>query len=145
MTELARPVRDRRRLHETDVELEVPFHDVDPMRIVWHGHYYKYFELARTKLLRGVGLDAGGLIGKEYELIVTESRCRYVLPLRYADRFRVSAWFRDTSNRLCIDYEITLAESGERATRGRTVIATLDSTGRLMMATPQPILDQIHG
>ena len=23
------------------VELEVPFHDVDSLHIVWHGHYYK--------------------------------------------------------------------------------------------------------
>jgi acyl-CoA thioester hydrolase len=136
---------ERTRLHETSVELEVPFHDVDPMRIVWHGHYYKYFEVARTKLLRSIGLDAGSVIGEQYKLIVTESRCRYVLPLVYADRFRVNAWFRDTSTRLCIDYEIAKLDSGQRATRGRTVLATLDLGGRLLMKTPQPILDRIRG
>jgi acyl-CoA thioester hydrolase len=35
-------------LHKTRVELDVPFHDVDLQRVVWHGHYYKYFEVART-------------------------------------------------------------------------------------------------
>ena len=44
--------RRGQRLHETSVEIEVPFHDVDALRIVWHGHYYKYLELARTQLLR---------------------------------------------------------------------------------------------
>ncbi|MDH3602364.1 MAG: hypothetical protein OEU26_22345, partial [Candidatus Tectomicrobia bacterium] len=29
-----------------EVCFEVPFHDVDMMGVVWHGHYYKYFELA---------------------------------------------------------------------------------------------------
>ena len=39
------------RLHETRVEHEVPFHDVDMTLRVWHGHYYKYLELARTARL----------------------------------------------------------------------------------------------
>ena len=34
-----------------DVMIEVPFHDVDTMNVVWHGHYLKYFEIARCKLL----------------------------------------------------------------------------------------------
>jgi len=34
--------------HAIEIRLEVPFHDVDALRIVWHGHYLKYLELART-------------------------------------------------------------------------------------------------
>ena len=30
-----------------DVIIEVPFHDVDTMNVVWHGHYLKYFEIPR--------------------------------------------------------------------------------------------------
>ena len=37
---------------EAAIEVEVPFHDVDAMTVAWHGHYLKYFELARTQLLR---------------------------------------------------------------------------------------------
>ena len=29
-----------------DVIIEVPFHDVDTMDVVWHGHYLKYFEIS---------------------------------------------------------------------------------------------------
>lgn len=25
-----------------DVIIEIPFHDVDTMNVVWHGHYLKY-------------------------------------------------------------------------------------------------------
>ncbi len=32
---------------KTCVEVRVPFHDVDPAGIAWHGHYFKYLELAR--------------------------------------------------------------------------------------------------
>ena len=33
------------------VEIEIPFHDVDMMEVAWHGHYVKYFEIARCALL----------------------------------------------------------------------------------------------
>ena len=44
------------RLRETRVELEVPFHHVDALGVVWHGHYLEYLEPARTALLRGCWL-----------------------------------------------------------------------------------------
>ncbi len=35
--------RDGNRLCMSDVMIEVPFHDVDTMDVVWHGHYLKVF------------------------------------------------------------------------------------------------------
>ena len=32
---------------QAEIELLVPFFDVDMMEVVWHGHYVKYFEEAR--------------------------------------------------------------------------------------------------
>jgi len=28
-------------IHHTSIDLEIPFHDVDMMEIVWHGYYWK--------------------------------------------------------------------------------------------------------
>ena len=36
-------------------EIKVPFHDLDPGNVVWHGRYFKYFESARTLLFEGIG------------------------------------------------------------------------------------------
>ena len=132
------------RLHETRVELEVPFHDVDLLRVVWHGHYYKYFEVARTKLLRSLSLDTGGVIGERYLLMVSDSSCRHIEPLKYGDHFEVAAWFQDVDNRLCIDFEIRNLSSGRRCARGRTVLVSVDLEGRLLMKTPRSILERIR-
>ncbi|HKE10127.1 MAG TPA: thioesterase family protein [Myxococcota bacterium] len=131
------------RLHETEIELQVPFHDVDALGVVWHGHYYKYLELARTKLLRSIGLDAGDLIGPRYRFLVIESRCRYAFPLFYGDQVRVSAWLRDFKHRIFIAYEVTNLAHRRRAARGHTVLATLDGDGRMLLETPDPILKRI--
>ena len=40
-----------------EVEIRVPFYDLDPLGVVWHGNYYKYFELARTEFMRSIGFD----------------------------------------------------------------------------------------
>jgi len=133
------------RLRETRVELEVPFHDVDVQKVVWHGHYYKYFEAARTQLLRSVDLDAGEVIGGRYQLMVTDSSCRHIHPLRYGDRFETVAWFRDVQNRLCIDFEIFKLSTERRCARGRTVLVCLDLEGNLLLKTPRAILDKIQG
>ena len=51
------------RLREVSVELDVPFRHVDLLGVVWHGHYYKYMEEARTPLLRACGVESDELIG----------------------------------------------------------------------------------
>jgi acyl-CoA thioester hydrolase len=129
----------RLRLRETRVELEVPFHDVDLLGVVWHGHYYKYFEAARTQLLRGCGLDKGDLIGPRYGLFVIESHCRHAFPLRYAERMRVTAWVKDVSHRIAIAYEITNLTQARRAARGHTHLATTDLQRNLLLETPDEI------
>jgi acyl-CoA thioester hydrolase len=145
----AAPTRGRRvkrvRLREVVVEHEVPFHDVDALGVVWHGHYFKYFELARTRLLRNCDLDAGPLIGGRYRFLVVDARCRHVGALRYGDRMRVHAWFAELQRRVGIAYEIWNETQAFRAARGHTALATLDGDGRLLFEVPDEIVRRIRG
>jgi acyl-CoA thioester hydrolase len=133
------------RLRETRVELEVPFHDVDAMGVVWHGHYLKYLEAARTALLRSCGLDAGDLIGGRYGLFVIESRCRHSYPLFYRDRVAVTAWVRDVAHRIFIAYEVANLTHQRRAARAHTVLATTDLQRNLLLETPDEIQRRLLG
>ena len=126
------------------VDFEVPFHDVDALRVVWHGHYYKYAELARTQLMRACGLDGEDLLKTGYRLYVVVSRCRYVAPLRYADEARATAWFTDVANRLNIGFEITNRSTGSRAAKGHTILATVDEAGELLLKTPAAIRARVR-
>jgi acyl-CoA thioester hydrolase len=137
-------VKGAPRPHEVRVELEVPFHDVDVLGIVWHGHYLKYFEVARTRLLRSIGLDAGEVIGARYQLMISESRCRHVRPLRYGDRFEVVAWLGDTMNRVTVKFQVDKLEPDVKCATGHTTLVTLDLDGRLLHRTPDAILDRIR-
>lgn len=126
------------------IEGEVPFHDVDPLHIVWHGHYFKYFELARTALFRRHRIDGPDLLELGYRFVVAHSECRHVSALRYGDRYRVSAWFLDVEQRVHVAYEIWNVTEGRRAARARTVLVTMNAAGELLFVTPDVIRERIE-
>ena len=41
----------------TEITLTIPFYDLDPLEIVWHGNYARYFEQARCALLDKIGYN----------------------------------------------------------------------------------------
>ena len=131
------------RLHEVHVDLEVPFHDVDVLQIVWHGHYYKYMELGRTALLRARGLDVADIRALGHRLLLVDSHCRHTFPLQYADRVRVSAWFASVAPRLVIAYRIRNLTHDRCSARGQTILITTDAAGRMLPETPDDLLRRI--
>lgn len=135
--------------HKVSIELEVPFHDVDVLHIVWFGNYYKYMDMARTALMRAHQLDERELERLGHGLVAVESRCRYSRPLRMGDRVRVTAWFVDVAEsdpRIQIAYDITNLADGRRAARGRMALVATDGQGGLMPEVPPVILERYrHG
>ena len=130
-------------LLEAEVELLVPFHDVDAMGVVWHGHYVKYLEVARTELLRRFRYDYGDMRDSGYLWPVVRCELKYVKPARYGQRLKVRAALVEADPRLRIRYEIRDAESGARLTRAETVQAAVDAaTGELQLCA-QPLVAEL--
>lgn len=122
------------------IEIEIPFHDVDFLQLVWHGHYCKYLELARTAMVRSCGLDAPQMIALGFRFVVAETHLRHLGPLRYADRLRVTCWLVEMENRLRVLYDLVNLNSGRRCAVGETVLVTTTAAGELCLATPQPLV-----
>ena len=125
--------------HAVAVELEVPFYEVDPMLIAWHGHYLKYMDRARSHLLRARQLDGEDLVALGYRLVVVESHVRHVHALRYGDRFRVTAWVAEAENRLLVRYEIRDLGKDRLAATGETALAVLSAAGSLLLEVPEVV------
>lgn len=132
------------------VELEVPFHDVDSLEVVWHGHYLKYLEIARTKLLRDLGFEprpGTGTPGKDsqqHSLLVVESQCRHSRPLRYGDRVRVTAWIKDADPQIRVAYEVWNLTRNERSARARTTLVVVDAAGKLVPKLSDAALEKLR-
>jgi acyl-CoA thioester hydrolase len=114
------------------VFLQVPFHDLDPLEICWHGHYVRYFELARTALLQSIDYDYPQMRTSGYAWPVIELFIRYAQPLRYQQRIEIAAFLTEWENRLKVEYRILDVETGRRLTRGHTVQVAVDMKNKEM-------------
>ena len=131
-----------------EIELDVPFHDLDPMGVVWHGRYAKYLELARCALLSTFDYDYPAMRDSGYAWPLVELNVKYVQPLRYGQRFRVRADLLDWENRIRIGYLITDALTGRRLTRAVSVQVAIEvATGELQFVSPAALTERLrrHG
>ena len=122
------------------INVEVPFHDVDAMNVVWHGHYVKYFELARCALLRGFNYDYPQMLASGYLWPIVDCRLKYVRPVLYGQHLRVEATLLEYENRIKIGYEIRDAETDERLTKGSTIQVAINAATRELQFVSPPII-----
>lgn len=135
-----------KRRPSAEVLIEVPFHDVDAMRVVWHGHYAKYFEIARTALTRQLGLDIQDMENSGLLWPIAVSQVKFVRPLRYGQMVKVRAQLDEYQNRLKVSYVITDATSGELLTKAFTIqVAVQVDTGEMLFELPAGIFPAIDG
>jgi acyl-CoA thioester hydrolase len=102
------------------VRIRVPFYDVDMLQIVWHGHYFKYFDLARQALFIKCGFDMTRRREKQYIFPVVRTHVKYLYPLKINDEFICTAKVRTAKVKLVIDFDIRLAEDGRLCATGRS-------------------------
>ena len=129
---------------ETEVEIEVPFHDVDVMGVVWHGHYVKYLEIARCALLDKIEYNYSQMKASGFGWPVIEVRVRYPQPLYFQQKVRVKARIDEWENRLKISYLIEDLNTGQRLTKAYTVQVALDlESGEMLLASPDILLQKL--
>ncbi len=93
------------RIFETAIK--VAFYDLDPIHVVWHGNYFKYFDIARFGLFREAGIDLYEYsIEKNCIFPITKTNTKFIAPLRYGDEFKCIAALADVSVKITIDFEV---------------------------------------
>ena len=130
---------------QAEVEVLVPFFDVDSMDVVWHGHYIKYFEVARCALLERIGHNYTQMRDAGYAWPIIDVQLRYIRGARFNQRIVVRADLLEWENRLKINYLISDAETGERMTRGRTVQVAVEIASReMLLASPSVFVEAVE-
>jgi len=123
--------------------LRIPFHDLDPTGVVWHGRYFKYFELARCALLEEFDYSYEKMKKSGYLWPVVDTSVRFVRPLMLNQEVRVTAVLREWEMRLVMDYRIE-DEDRQVCTRARTVQVPVDAeTFELMLGSPDILIENV--
>jgi len=124
----------------TAIELTVPFHDVDAMGVVWHGNYFRYFEVAREALLAKFNYGYREMKASGYVWPVVDTRVKYRGTLSFEQRIRVQATIEEYENRLRIAYQIFDAATGKRTTTGYTIQVAVGIESQEMSFVSPPVL-----
>jgi acyl-CoA thioester hydrolase len=125
----------------------VPYYDVDLMQVVWHGHYLKYFEMARQALFREYGLDLQRYMEeKKYVFPVIRSMIKHIRPLRFDDEFVCTAVLKEARVKIVLDFEIKLIADGKVCARGRSEqVALLIPEMEMAFKIPEEIQKAFYG
>ena len=113
------------------------------MGIVYYAKYLEYFEVARTEMLRSLGLPYREIEEKGYELPVSEASIKYYKGAGYDDELLITASLTPKhSPRVEIHYEVKKSD-GELIAEGETTLVFIDRTTGKPTRAPQFYLDAI--
>lgn len=128
-----------------DVEFPVEFYDVDSMQIVWHGNYVKFMEVARCALLSELHYDYTAMERSGYAWPVVDLHLKYIRPLRFLDRCRITATLAEYENCLKIRYVFRNAETGAIVNKAESMQMAVEmKTMESCFVSPQCFIDCVR-
>ncbi|WP_020565833.1 tol-pal system-associated acyl-CoA thioesterase [Methylosarcina fibrata] len=123
--------------------IRVYYEDTDAGGVVFYANYLKFFERARTEMLRSMGYEQDELKIVEKILFVVRSvQIDYLSPARFNDLIQVSAKITEAKKASLI-FAQTVTRDGDVLCKGTVRIACLDSETMRPKAIPEPLLEQL--
>ena len=108
-----------------EVTLKVPFYDLDPMQIVWHGNYLKYFDIARSELYDHLGVDLFAFHDRtRYIFPIIRTSVKHIHPLKRGDEFICRATVKEARTKIVVALRDQAGQGREGLRPG------IDGTGR---------------
>lgn len=127
------------------VSITPQLYDIDPMQVVWHGNYTRFFEIARCALLDRIGYSYEAMAASGYAWPIVDLRIRYARPVKLFQALEVEARLTDYENYLRIAYRCRNAKTGETLTKGQTTqVAVFLQSGETCLESPEVFLEKIR-
>ena len=123
-----------------EIEVRPAFYDLDPMAVVWHGHYVLYFEVARNALCAAFGLTPAEALAHGYKVPITKVEMSLKRPAKLDDLLEVSAVLAPIETaKLVMTYEIRRLPEKTLLATGSTEQVILNPMGELLLTLPLPV------
>ena len=128
------------------LSIKIPFYDVDPMNVVWHGNYVKYFEMARCSFLEKKNMTYADMERCGYAFPVASLKVKYIRPCVFGQEIQVQLKLKECENFLVFQYKIVDKETKEKLCIGETKQMAVDlKNKKAVYEIPQIFLEQIKG
>jgi acyl-CoA thioester hydrolase len=126
--------------HRTEVL--VRFNEADPLGIVWHGHYIRYFEDGREAFGIAHGLGYLEVYAQGFIIPVVSVHCDYKKSLRYGDKLIVETeYIPEEAAKLKFNYTI-YNSSGDKIATGYSVQVFLSREDSVLQLINPPFFEK---
>jgi acyl-CoA thioester hydrolase len=124
-------------LHD-QTEVVVRFNEADPLGIVWHGHYIRYFEDGREAFGKRYGISYLDFYHHGLAVPVVSVNCDFKKPLRYGESVRVETTFiNSAAAKLKFDYRMFESKNNALVATGSSLQVFVDvKTFELQLTVP---------
>lgn len=124
--------------------VRVYYEDTDAGGVVFYANYLKFFERARTEMLRSMGFEQDRLIDEQGIIFVVRSvQIDYLMPARFNEQINVSA-IVTLAKKASLKFEQTITRGSDVLCTGTVCIACLDSKNMRPKAIPDILLEPLH-
>lgn len=124
-------------------EVLVRFNEADPLGIVWHGHYIRYFEDGREAFGNMHGIGYLDVYKKGFVIPIVSVHCEFKRSLRYGDRVIVETKFVPCeAAKMKFNYRLYNATTDELVATGSSVQVFLDKDGSILQLSNPPFFEE---
>ncbi|GAB1373319.1 thioesterase family protein [Bacteroidales bacterium] len=125
----------------SELTFEVRYYETDMMGIVHHSNYIRYFEIARTKALKDLGLPIEKIESSGIMMPVIHVECDYKIPVKMGEEIRIISRIKELPRvKFTIDSDI-FNEKGEKVACGSVTLGFIHSGNRRPTRVPEFVLD----
>lgn len=126
-----------------ETQIRVRYGETDQMGYMYYGNYAEFFEVARTEMLRSLGLTYRKMEEDGVMMPVLELKCKYLKPARYDENIRIKTVIsRLPSVRIRFEYFL-YNEQDELIHEGETTLAFIDMKRNRPCSPPSDFQERI--
>jgi len=119
-------------------EIEVQFNDLDPLNIVWHGNYIKYFEAGREHFGRKYGISYVDIREAGLATPIITLKCDFKMYSKYGDILVVETSYEACeASKIILNYTIRKKANNEVVASGQTIQVFTDHSGVMQLYPPE--------
>jgi acyl-CoA thioester hydrolase len=124
--------------------VRVYYEDTDAGGVVFYANHLKFFERARTEMLRAMGYEQDELIANEGIIFVVRSvQVDYLSPARFNEQLQVSAKV-SLAKKTSLTFEQIITRDDEVLCKGNIRIACLDAQTMRPKAIPETLFSALR-
>lgn len=129
----------------TEMYMKVPFYDLDPMNVVWHGNYIKYLEDSRCDMLSKIGYTYTDMMNDGVAYPVATMDLKYIKSAKFEQKLKIVTTLMEYEPALIIKYEIYNAELNELIFKAKSMQICVDTkTGESLYKAPDKFVEKLE-